>query len=318
MQHNVSSPPGTREILEIKDFISTGPKVTVTTAEHQGRAVPHSHSFYEIVYVADGFTLHQSCGKITMLITGDLFFVKPGEVHSYINAYQTKLYNLLFDSSALGSFIGELSVLPGLNVMFSETDPDGDPDPTLRLLHVSIGERRNIEAALEKMLSERRDKNVGWEVSLCSRLTSFLIKYSRMYSEQYFSSAEANPTESSADVGALKSSRSNNDYYGYIYKLLCYIDKHYSENLTMNDLSSVTGLSPDYMARKFKAILGMTPSEYVRKFRIAKAMEMLCTTDLTVSEISQKIGFSDVSLFSRVFKQNVGLPPASYRKNSVE
>ena len=315
MPHNVSSPPGT---LEIKDFISVGPKVTVTPAEHQVRAVSHSHNFYEIVYVADGFTLHQSCGKITMLITGDLFFVKPGEVHSYINAYQTKLYNLLFDSSALGSFLGELSLLPGLNVMFSDNDPSRETDPTLRLIHVSIGERRNMEAALEKMISERRDTEVGWEVSLCSRLTSFLIKYSRMYNEQYFSSAEVKFSEGTGDGPALKSSRSNNDYYGYIYKLLCYIDKHYAENLTMNDLSSVTGLSPDYMARKFKAILGMTPSEYVRKFRIAKAMEMLCTTDLTVSEISQKIGFSDVSLFSRVFKQNVGLPPASYRKNSVE
>lgn len=314
MAHNESSPPG---ILEIKDFIDSGPKITVTPAEHKGRALPHSHGFYEIVYVSDGFTLHQSCGKITMLITGDLFFVKPGEVHSYINAYQTKLYNLLFDSSALGLFLDELSVLPGLSVMFSPTEQDSASDPTLRLIHVSIGERRNIEASLEKMLSERRDKNVGWEVSLCARLTSFLIKYSRMYSEQYFSASEK-LSEIGGDSVRLKSARSNNDYYGYIYKLLCYIDQHYAENLTMNDLSAVTGLSPDYMARKFKAILGMTPSEYVRKFRIAKAMELLCTTELTVSEISQKTGFSDVSLFSRVFKQNVGLPPASYRKNSVE
>ena len=72
------------------------------------------------------------------------------------------------------------------------------------------------------------------------------------------------------------------------------------------------------MTRKFKAILGMTPVEYLRKFRIAKAMELLCTTEMTLSEISEKTGFSDVSLFSRVFKQNVGLPPASYRKNTGE
>ena len=96
------------------------------------------------------------------------------------------------------------------------------------------------------------------------------------------------------------------------------MDTHYSENITMNDLSAVAGLSPDYMARKFKSALHMTPSEYVRKFRIARAMELLCTTDLSVAEVARRTGFSDVSLFSRVFKQAVGLPPASYRKNAVE
>ena len=51
-----------------------------------------------------------------MLITGDFFFVKPGEVHdSYINAYQTKLYNLLFVPAALGDSFSALSALPGLD-----------------------------------------------------------------------------------------------------------------------------------------------------------------------------------------------------------
>ena len=111
---------------------------------------------------------------------------------------------------------------------------------------------------------------------------------------------------------------SSDDYYGYIYRVLAYVDAHYSENITMKDLSAELGLSPDYMARKFKSALSMTPSEYVRKFRIARAMELLCTTGLSVAEVAKKTGFSDVSLFSRVFKQSVGLPPASYRKNAAE
>ena len=108
------------------------------------------------------------------------------------------------------------------------------------------------------------------------------------------------------------------DYYGYVYRILAYVNTHYSENITMNDLSAELGLSPDYMARKFKSALRMTPSEYVRKFRIARAMELLVTTDLPVAEVAKRTGFSDVSLFSRVFKQSVGLPPASYRKNAGE
>ncbi len=290
--------------IEMKQYVTDGTPIIVVPADHTGKSNPHTHDFCEIVYVAEGFTLHQSCGKITMLITGDLFFVKPGELHSYINAYQTKLYNLLFDPSCLGSMRESLSALPCLDEMLSFGN--NDFDLASRLIHVSIDKRRNIEHALEQMLDERKNKQLGWDASLQSRLISFLVNYARMFADMHSDDADESKN------------RHSNDYYGYIYKLLCHIDKHYAEELTMNELSEVTGLSPDYMTRKFKAILGMTPIEYLRKFRIAKAMELLCTTDLTVSEISDKVGFSDVSLFSRVFKQNVGLPPASYRKNTAE
>ena len=285
--------------------MSDGPVVAIVPAEHNGRIRAHSHVFYEIVYVVDGFTLHSAGGTITLLVAGDLFFVKPGEEHSYINAYQTKLYNLIYNASELGNLRRELAALPGLDEMFSDA-PDGalpatDEAKNTRLIHVPMNERRSIESALREMAEEREARKTGWEIALRVRLASFLLKYSRMYAEQWDSRVI------SAD-----------DYYGYVYKILCFVDTHYSENISMNDLSEVTGLSPDYMARKFKSALHMTPSEYVRKFHIARAMELLCTTDLSVAEVARRTGFSDVSLFSRVFKQAVGLPPASYRKNVTE
>ena len=291
------------ETLEMQRYIDRGPEIVVCPAEHQGRVPPHRHEFIEIVYVSDGFTLPHSCGKMTMLVTGNMFFVKPGEVHSYINANHTKLYNLLFSPGALGSLKDDLSLLPGLDEMLSD-EAETHENAAERLVHVSISERRGIEAVLEKLLEERNEAKVGWEVSLKANLAQLLIKYSRMYSQQYCRQINQEKNTGSGD------------YYGYVYKVLCYINSHYNENITMNELSAATGLSPDYMARKFKAALNMTPSEYIRKFRIAKAMELLCTTNLTVTEISDKVGFSDVSLFSRVFKQNVGVPPASYRKNT--
>ncbi len=284
-------------VLNIETFSDSGPRIAIVPAEHNGRMQPHSHDFYEIVYVENGFTLHSAGGVINILVTGDLFFVKPGENHSYINAYQTKLYNLIFSEDELGSLLPDLKQLPGLSEMFSQSSDD---TAGIRILHVDMGERRNIEQALEKIHTERLEKRTGWQCSLKNRLAAFLIRYSRMFEEQRD-----------------KRTQSDDDYYGYVYKILRYVDDHYSENITMNALSDITGLSPDYMTRKFKAALYMTPSEYVRKFRISRAMELLCTTDLSVAEVTEKTGFSDISLFSRVFKQEVGLPPASYRKNAA-
>ena len=287
------------EVFRHEDYVSDGPVVAIVPAEHHGRIRAHSHEFYEIVYVVDGFTLHSAGGAINLLVAGDLFFVRPGEEHSYINAYQTKLYNLIFDACELGSLSEDLAKLPGLDDMLGE--PAGGEPRSIRLLHVPMHERRNIESALREIEAERETRKTGWECALRVRLASFLLRYARMYADQW------DRRVISAD-----------DYYGYVYKILAYVDTHYSENITMNDLSRVTGLSPDYMTRKFKSALHMTPSEYVRKFRIARAMELLCTTDLSVAAVAARTGFSDVSLFSRVFKQAVGLPPASYRKNAAE
>ncbi len=289
------------EVFRHEDYVSDGPVVAIVPAEHHGRIRAHSHEFYEIVYVVDGFTLHSAGGAINLLVAGDLFFVRPGEEHSYINAYQTKLYNLIFNAAELGSLEPEMALLPGLDDMLGDAPASEDSPRSIRLLHVPMHERRNIESSLLAIEAERGNRRTGWETVLRVRLAAFLLRYSRLYADQWDSRTI------SAD-----------DYYGYVYRILAYVDTHYSENITMNDLSAVTGLSPDYMTRKFKSALHMTPSEYVRKFRIARAMELLCTTELSVAAVAERTGFSDVSLFSRVFKQAVGLPPASYRKNAAE
>ena len=143
------------DVFRHADYVTGGPAVGIVPAEHDGRIRAHSHDFHEIVYVVDGFTLHQAGGVITLLVAGDLFFVRPGEEHSYINAYQTKLYNLIFEESELGSFLPELSALPGLDVMFGTrgkgTEAEGQ---SIRLLHVPMNERRNIESALREMAEE--------------------------------------------------------------------------------------------------------------------------------------------------------------------
>ena len=295
------------------EYFSDNCRIRVIDALHNhAHGDTHSQLFYEMVYVRTGFTLHSCEGEIEMLSAGNLFFIRPGEVHAYINAQQVKLYNCIFHSDALGDMLSELSELPGLRELFlvdggdpaDAADMDGArPEGMMqsRILRLDVGERRNIETMLEGIMREYDVRDTGWESSVKARLVLFLVRYSRLYAAQ---------REKRRD--------GSDDYYGYIYKVLEYVNEHYCEDITMTELSAVTGLSPDYMARRFKAVMYMSPSEYVRKFRIAKAMEFLCNTSLSIAEIAAQTGFSDVSLFSRVFKTAVGLPPASYRKNLRE
>ena len=121
------------EVFRHEDYVSDGPVVAIVPAEHHGRIRAHSHEFFEIVYVVDGFTLHSAGGAINLLVAGDLFFVKPGEEHSYINAYQTKLYNLIFNKAELGSFASEMAGLPGLDDMLGDDPGPADEPRRIRL-----------------------------------------------------------------------------------------------------------------------------------------------------------------------------------------
>ena len=99
----VASAPGKRFSADTKVTDLLYKCYELTVAEEDITEV-----FDEIVYVENGFTLHSAGGVINILVTGDLFFVKPGENHSYINAYQTKLYNLIFSEDELGSLLPDV------------------------------------------------------------------------------------------------------------------------------------------------------------------------------------------------------------------
>ena len=101
------------------EFFSDSCKIRIIDALHNhAHGDTHSHLFYEMVYVRTGFTLHSCEGEIEMLSAGNLFFIRPGEEHAYINAQQVKLYNCIFYGEALGDQLTELAKLPGLRELF--------------------------------------------------------------------------------------------------------------------------------------------------------------------------------------------------------
>lgn len=82
---------------------------------------------------------------------------------------------------------------------------------------------------------------------------------------------------------------------------------------TLAKLANTLHLSQMQLYRKIKALTGLTPSLYIRSVRLQKAMELLKTTDLTVSEIAFQVGFNDPAYFSRAFSEAFGHPPSTLR-----
>ena len=86
--------------------------------------------------------------------------------------------------------------------------------------------------------------------------------------------------------------------------------------LSMNDVADHVDMSAAYLGRLFKQLTGVTFSEYLTKFRLDTACDMLLNTGKTVNEISDAVGFTNSSYFYIVFKKNLGCTPNQYRKQS--
>ena len=97
-----------------------------------------------------------------------------------------------------------------------------------------------------------------------------------------------------------------------------YIYNHYAEDLNLETLAEKVYLSSGYLSFIFKKETGMNLNRFIRVFRMEKAKELLCTTNMKVAMVSEKVGFANSSYFCRSFREYYGSSPESYRKGNNE
>ena len=113
-------------------------------------------------------------------------------------------------------------------------------------------------------------------------------------------------TESVADANA----RSK------IQMAIGYIQEHFAENLTVNVLAEHYGMSPNYFSSMFKKEMSRSAVNYITELRNNQARELLYHSELSVVDISKKVGYEDSQYFFRVFKKYLGMTPLQYREES--
>lgn len=94
-----------------------------------------------------------------------------------------------------------------------------------------------------------------------------------------------------------------------------YIERHFEADLSLDVLAQKVSVSKYHLSREFKKYMGVPPIKYLIAVRLEKAKELLRETEMTITEISEKVGFSDFNNFTNHFKKNVGMTPRSYRSN---
>ena len=98
-----------------------------------------------------------------------------------------------------------------------------------------------------------------------------------------------------------------------IQRALNYIHANLCQPLSIHSISKNASLSKSVLYRRFHSCFGCTVSQYINKKRIEKATELLRKGNWSVEDVSQQVGFSDCSYFSRAFKKEIGISPVKYK-----
>ena len=101
-----------------------------------------------------------------------------------------------------------------------------------------------------------------------------------------------------------------------VSRLVKYMDRHFSESITLDKLSEMVSLSKYHLSREFKRYTGVAPMQYLQYVRLENAKLILIHSKLPVRMVAQEVGFSDINNFARQFQRHAGMTPVRFRKNN--
>ncbi|WP_239618558.1 AraC family transcriptional regulator [Cohnella mopanensis] len=251
----------------------------------------HWHEHMEFLYFTSGRATIE-CSSIPISYqAGDLCVVNSNELHYGIsNSEDLSYYAMIVDVALLHSH-----TIDAIETKFIT------PIANNRLLFQNrISGNEEINACMLAIIKELDAKELGYELSIKSHLYRMLSLLVRNYP---------------ATLTELDEYRLKLKELERLAPVFAYIDEHYRDKLSVQELAGLAGLSRFHFSRLFKQVTDKTLIDYINLVRINKSENMLRGKSMNVSEIALATGFNDIYYFSRMFKKLKKVSPSEWRNN---
>ncbi|WP_342552342.1 AraC family transcriptional regulator [Paenibacillus sp. FSL R7-0652] len=254
----------------------------VFEASDTERVIPmHFHSNMELIYCISGSLRVWHEGKVTTLRNQDVMFINSNIPHSTQSLTENRVLVLQFPES----FFANEQVIIQLNT--AEEHPEEAVLAHLRALLMEI-----------------------YHLHLSTGMYDYILTQSRVLELKYgLVEHFGRASQVSSAVNTVKQQR--------IQTILDFIKAHYTENISLAETAHICGYSGAYLSRMFHEYTGQTFTEYKQILCLEKAIELLDTTDKSLTEISYETGFPNVKSFRKAFKEVMGKTPYEYKKSTV-
>lgn len=252
----------------------------------------HSHDFIEIMYVCNGAITHVIGDQSVRLETDDIILLGKDTRHSILSAGQDDIgINLIISTDLFETLLHSLRQKSQLPITQFERLLQRDGLPFC-VYHASesIAVRNLLESMIASVICEKKANGYILQQSL-----ALLLCYLAEMNEQR-EAPQIEPYEA-----AVKQ------------KILNYIQTSYS-TATLTEAASMLRLSSAYLSRLTSKSFGKSFKELLMDERFAMACELLSSTELSIGEIINQIGYENSSYFHKEFKARYGMTPSEYRK----
>ena len=267
----------------------------IAEKREQKKYYPHYHEYFEILYSLNSDSTVYINGKLVDFKTGDIMIINSGENHDLWHRIDNTNYIVIkvlpevlysndlsvFDMNYLMPFIIDNSK----NKRFFSKEEIGN-----YYIHHFVSE----------ILEEWFEGNYGYEIAIRSNVLKLFLWVLRYWKNNHLSSLDM------FDY--------SDEILRIVSKALEYVSKNYVE-ITERDVADYCNLSYSYFSRIFKKVMNQSFSEYLNSYRITKAEQLLSSTDKSISDISEILGFSTPSYFIHQFKTKREMSPKQYRMN---
>jgi AraC family transcriptional regulator, transcriptional activator of pobA len=254
--------------------------------EHLFIQKPHKHNFYILLFITQGSGTHTIDFQDYPVAPNSMFFMTPGQVHSWDLSNDTDGFVLFFSQEYYQQAFPhkKLYNYPFFNALLHQP-----------YLPLAAGSAAALAGIIEKIQAELLGRQLMQTDMVLLYLDMLLILLSRAY--------QAQGIEVQAAGGALSQ----------LQLLENLIDQQYKNHLPVSFYADQLGLSTKQLNEACRRSLNETATALIQKRIILEARRLLVHTDLTSSQIAAELGYMDITYFFRFFKKHTGLTPEQFR-----
>ncbi|MGG7213554.1 AraC family transcriptional regulator [Clostridium nigeriense] len=253
----------------------------------------HIHQSIEIYYFIEG-SCKMDIGKETVMSeAGNIIIILTNTVHSFYldSNISCRFIHIHFDPYKLSSIFMDKEVFNiDLSSILSSINS-----------YYKLVADENMISLLFLIIDEVNDSNQFSETLCTLHLTELLI---------YFMKKE--------NISSLFSTSKSNGTSNYVFLAFEYIKQNYSEKILISDIANYLNISSRYLRKLFYEATNLTVLQYINIYRINKSIDLMATTDNSLTDISLSVGLGDIQHFSRLFKNIIGINPSKYKNMLIQ
>lgn len=253
----------------------------------------HWHEELELGYIEKGTSVIRTIEQDYQVHQGDGFFINTNVMDTKLNGNpgnSTLEVNHIFHPIFIGGHFGSSITSRYLNPVLQNQQLS---------VHVICRGTKEADAVLEHLvILKELNRRPGQEIPIRNTLSeTWLLLLAEI--EKHFEVPQIADTE--------KQNR--------IKSMIAHIHRNFSDKLTLEEIAAAANISPREANRIFQKTIRQTPFEYLIGYRLNKAKELLSHSELSITEISYRCGFTDSTYMGKQFKKAYGMTPKDYRQS---